>query len=327
MRKVWNSEIFQGERKHRKYFEGWYFKQVSTDGHHIYSIIPGIAFGNSKSNDSHAFIQLINGKTGDSDYFTFPVSDFNFLKNRFEIEIGDNKFSSSGISLKLENDSLKISGDMEFEGNKALPFNLFSPGAMGWYSFVPFMECYHGLVSMDHGVSGSLSINDEILNFTGGRGYIEKDWGSSFPRSWIWLQGNNFSQPGISIMLSIAKIPWIGNSFTGFLCFFLLDGKIYRFASYTGAILRQISLNDQNISVLIEDKNHLLQINVKREKGGMLIAPDSGTMGRRITESNNSTIEVIFSTRQNENIQYSGSSHSSGLEIMGNIQELGVEDS
>ena len=326
MRKVWNSEIFQGKRKRRKYFEGWYFKQVSTDGRHIYSIIPGIAFGNSKSDESHAFIQFINGRTGDSDYFTFPVSDFNFSKNRFEIEIGNNKFSNSGISLKLGKNSLDITGDLEFKGITTLPFNLFSPGAMGWYSFVPFMECYHGLVSLDHGMSGSLSINNKILNFTGGRGYIEKDWGSSFPSSWIWLQSNNFDKPGISVMLSIARIPWMGNSFTGFLCFFLLDGKIFQFASYTGAILKHIALSYQNISVLIEDKNHSLQIDVKRKKGGMLIAPVSGTMGRRITESINSNIEVIFSSRQSGNIQYSGKSHSSGLEIMGDIHELGAED-
>ena len=30
------------------------------------------------------------------------------------------------------------------------PVKVTSPGAMGPYAFVPFMECYHGVVSMDH---------------------------------------------------------------------------------------------------------------------------------------------------------------------------------
>ena len=55
------------------------------------------------------------------------------------------------------------------------------PGVMGPFSFVPFMECYHGVVNIDHKISGSLMINNEEIDFTDGYGYIEKDWGKSFP--------------------------------------------------------------------------------------------------------------------------------------------------
>jgi hypothetical protein len=51
---------------------------------------------------------------------------------------------------------------------------------MGPYAFVPFMECYHGILSMDHKINGQLIIHDEIIDFTGGKGYMEKDWGQSF---------------------------------------------------------------------------------------------------------------------------------------------------
>lgn len=56
-----------------------------------------------------------------------------------------------------------------------------SPGIMGWYAWVPTMECYHGVVSLDHAISGKLMIEDQAHDFNGGRGYIEKDWGKSFP--------------------------------------------------------------------------------------------------------------------------------------------------
>ena len=39
---------------------------------------------------------------------------------------------------------------------------------MGPFAFFPFMECYHGIVSMDHQVFGKLEINGEIVNFDGG---------------------------------------------------------------------------------------------------------------------------------------------------------------
>ena len=47
---------FQGKKKSKKYFEGWYFKQVSFDLKDIVSVIPGISINSA---DSHAFIQII----------------------------------------------------------------------------------------------------------------------------------------------------------------------------------------------------------------------------------------------------------------------------
>ena len=28
-------------------------------------------------------------------------------------------------------------------------------GIMGWYRFVPFMQCYHGVVSLNHKLNGT----------------------------------------------------------------------------------------------------------------------------------------------------------------------------
>ncbi len=52
----------------------------------------------------------------------------------------------------------------------------------------PAMECYHGVVSMYHLLSGHLEINGDKVDFSGGKGYIEKDWGRSMPSDWIWIQ-------------------------------------------------------------------------------------------------------------------------------------------
>ena len=54
---------------------------------------------------------------------------------------------------------------------------------MGWYAYLPIMECYHGILSMDHELSGELIYNGDFLAFNKGRGYIEKDWGKNFPTS------------------------------------------------------------------------------------------------------------------------------------------------
>ena len=88
---------------------------------------------------------------------------------------------------------------------------------MGWYAWMPFMECYHGSSRSGHGLSGSLELDGEELNFDGGRGYIEKDWGQAFPSGYVWMHSNHFADPSVSLMASVAIIPWLRGSFQGLL--------------------------------------------------------------------------------------------------------------
>ena len=41
---------------------------------------------------------------------------------------------------------------------------------------------------MNHTVNGVLMINNEEIDINNGKGYIEKDWGTSFPKKYIWIQ-------------------------------------------------------------------------------------------------------------------------------------------
>ena len=79
--------------------------------------------------------------------------------------------------------SLLITGSISYTSLDRYPYSWFNPGIMGWYSFVPFMECKHGVVSMFHSLKGGLQIGDRYVDFNDGTGYIEKDWGRSFPES------------------------------------------------------------------------------------------------------------------------------------------------
>ena len=82
------------------------------------------------------------------------------------------------------------------------------------------MECYHGILSMNHSINGTLILNGKTLSFDKGRGYMEKDWGHSFPEGYIWMQSNHFSKKETSIKISVAKIPWLRSSFIGFIAGF-----------------------------------------------------------------------------------------------------------
>lgn len=314
-------EIFQGNKKHQQYFEGWYFKMVDFNGQHIMSVIPGISLSKDGKTQT-AFIQIIDGKTAKTNYYTFPIGSFSYAPNDFAVKIGDNYFSKDKLILNINQDSSHVFGEVNMYNGVALKSDKrFNAGIMGWYRFVPYMQCYHGLVSMTHYLQGGILKDGESFDFNEGKGYIEKDWGSSMPSAWIWMQSNNFTQANNSFMLSIANVPWLGKSFTGFLGFFLQDGTVHRFATYTHAKLKIKKANSD--TVLIEIKNKKLQyvILALKSKAGLLKAPLNGSMDRRIAESVDAKLILTVYDKKN-NLIFKDSSNIAGLEMVGNLLQL-----
>ena len=314
---LYHPEIFQGNLQKTNYFEGWYFKQVAKDSSEVLSIIPGV----SLAKDPHAFIQVINGITGQTHYIDFPLADFKADEKKLILQIGDNKFSEYGIDLNINHPDLKLNGHMIFQNRVTWPGKPWAPGIMGWYSFVPKMECYHAVVSLDHTIQGELTYQDQKINFDDGRGYIEKDWGTSMPESWIWLHTNTFESPGTSVMLSIAKIPWMKSHFTGFIAFVLHEKKIYRFATYNGSSIASFFLQDQDFAVTLKHRKYQLTIKARQKIAGKLKAPVKGLMERYIKESIDSDIAIRLSDNR-DTVIFEGMAHRSGLELVGNPDTL-----
>jgi hypothetical protein len=195
---------------------------------------------------------------------------------------------------------------------------------MGWYSWVPFMECFHGVLSLDHSVKGIISINGREVSLDGGKGYIEKDWGTAFPEAWFWQQSNHFDEDEVSLTASIAIIPWIRKSFPGFIIGFLWDGILYKFATYTGAKTRKLEINEKDILWIVEDKKYILEMRSERGTTSPLRAPTKTGMNRQIDESINSWINVKLyqKIKTGKTIIYQGEGNNAGMEIEGNIPGL-----
>ncbi len=321
LKKTSNTSIFQGNNKKRKYFEGWYFKMVAEDGSSIFSVIPGISLS-SDGKEQHAFIQLINGVTAQTSYYTFPVTDFLFSTKDFAIRIGNNYFSREMIILDIQDSSSIVSGKIEmFNSIEYKSGKLFNPGIMGWYRFVPFMQCYHGVVSLTNELKGMLIVDNEIHDFNRGKGYIEKDWGSSMPSAWIWMQSNHFNNTNSSFMLSIADIPWLGKSFTGFLGFFYYNNQIHHFATYRNSKLK-LEVDDHNLlKISIENRDYTFFLHAMSNNSGLLKAPNKGSMNRRIPESIDARLKIKVVNKQGETVFFD-STNIAGLEMVGAYSKL-----
>jgi hypothetical protein len=183
------------------------------------------------------------------------------------------------------------------------------------------MECYHGVVSFDHLIEGQLEFNGSAIDFSGGRGYIEKDWGRSFPDYHIWIQTNHFDESGTSLMVSIASIPWLGRSFDGFLIGFFHNGRLIKFTTYTGAKISVFHYDKEKLTIHVLSKHYRLELETSYKKGAELRTPVVGEMEGRLSESLAAETKVkLFKLEKNtETLEFAGTGRHAGLEIEGKL--------
>lgn len=259
---------FHGEKKPGPYFEGWYFKCRTKAGKSM-ALIP--AFHIDSENRHSASLQVITA--GDSWWVAYPDQEFAAEEKQFCVQVGQNVFFETGLSVNTDRPGLSLSGRLDF--GRFLPLR---SDIMGPFRFLPNLECAHGVISMAHTLQGKLTLNGEIFDFDGGQGYIETDRGRAFPREYLWAQG--FFPEG-SFMLSVADIPLAGRYFTGCICALLHNGKEYRLATYRGARAERWSEG----GAVIRQGKIRLEIEVQRTAGQALRAPAEGEMTRRVQES------------------------------------------
>lgn len=317
--RIFNPEIFQGKYKRNNYFEGWYYKIIDKSSDNIIAIIPGVAV--SKHNE-HSFIQFIDAKTGLTRYLKYSRKAFSYSEKELRIGIGENHFNKTGMVLRLEDKDFAVLGEIEFTDIVSFPKTLLNPGIMGPYSFVPYMECHHGVINIHSKLKGGLCFNGRPIDFTGGYGYVEKDWGKSFPHSWIWLQSNNFkSGSNISLMFSIAAIPWFHHEFNGLISFLKIEDSFFRFATYTGARVEVLKINDGSVDISLSDSKHIMKLEVTYSKGGILKAPKKGLMEVAINESITSSVKVELAEKEGPVI-FRDIGENTGLELAGNYKKF-----
>ncbi|MBM3442260.1 MAG: hypothetical protein FJX89_06100 [Bacteroidetes bacterium] len=314
---LFHPERFQGWGERRRYFEGWYFKIVNREGTEAFAIIPGIAMDGEGR--QHSFVQVLDGKRKTAKYHRFEIEAFSPAKDRFSISIGPNAFSEQGLNLEVEG----LSGQLRFHGNIPWPKPFYSPGIMGPFTFVPFMECYHGIVSMDHTIDGSLTVEDgRVIDFNGGRGYLEKDWGRSFPSAYIWLQTNHFRRTGTSLKCSVANIPWLGSSFVGFIAGLYWQDRLTRFTTYNRSRLLSCQADLQEVRITLQNPHYQLEITVERDEPTALASPIGGLMDGRIEETMNAQTHVRLTDRKSDRVLFEDKGLHGGLEVAGDIQKI-----
>ena len=313
---------YHGTGRTTGFFEGWYVKLVSADRTQRWAVIPGIFRGLEQPGQpsrDEAFVQVLNGTTGESWYHVYAPSDFVASTETFDVTVGGNRFSGAGATLDVP----QLRGRVEFATPlDPWPVTWRSPGIMGWYGLVPFMECYHGVVSFGHELAGTVEVLGEPRSFDAGRGYLEKDWGKAFPAGYVWMHSNHVdADPTASLVASVAIIPWLRSSFRGFIVGLKHHGTLYRWATYNRSTEELLAIDDTHVRWTLAGPDGRLHLAAERVRGGLLHAPLRTAMHQRVEETMDGVISIRHEDPQGR-VLLDGEAGCAGMEIFSDIGRL-----
>lgn len=244
----------------RQRFKGYYLKHQK--GEHTLCIIIGHA-------NNERFIQVITEKAAWQLPWTSKCC-----------------WGPKGLKVNLAHEDFSLKGQLSYGSFTPLKYDI-----MGVFKYIP-TECRHGVVSMNHEINGQLVLNGQVLDFDGGRGYIEMDSGRSFPSDYMWIQANDFKEK-ISIMAAVADIPFAIGSFRGCICVISYKGREYRLATYCGVQI--VSCSKKRL--ILKQRRYRLEVYIHGSSGHRLRAPQNGIMCRIIEENAACKADFIFYDR------------------------------
>jgi len=314
LRGIRHPEAFHGRGVRRGFFEGWYIKLVSVDRTQRWAVIPGVFRGDDGATDE-AFVQVLDGLTGRSWYHRFAPDEFWASDRSFEVRVGRNIFDATGVTLELP----QLSGRVEYATELA-PYP--APGIMGWYGYVPAMECFHGIVSLGHALTGTLEVEGVPQSFDGGRGYIEKDWGQAFPAGYVWAASNHLdADPDASLVASVAIIPWMRRAFRGTIVAFRHGGELHTWATWNRSRERLLEIDDDAVRWVVTGPDGVLELAAQRTRGGLLHAPLRTAMHQRVEETLDARIRIRHLDHEGR-VLIEGTAECAGLEVFGDTERL-----
>jgi tocopherol cyclase len=334
---------FHGDGIAKKYFEGWYLKVTLPEIEQTFAFMYSIENPFDKESYSGGAVQILGI---DEQYLcrTFPdVKQFWASKNIFSfghwgkhnLAIQPQLLSSQEFTNNIQ-EGYQVTATLnqgciynpknqnycrwQYQIKPVFGWgnsNFLQQATAGWLSYLPIYDP-GWQVTMAHGLAtGWLEWENQIYQFTNAPAYSEKNWGTSFPKKWFWLNCNSFqNQTDLAITAGggIRDILWWQE--TVGLIGIHYRGKFYEFVPWNARISWKIkpwgkwqmqAVNHQNYSITLTGKTDLLGAYVRTPTAKGLI------LNCRDTTQGNLVLELKFKA----NVIVKANSNLAGLEIGG----------
>ncbi|MEM8677634.1 MAG: tocopherol cyclase family protein [Cyanobacteria bacterium P01_G01_bin.67] len=325
------------------YFEGWYYRltlpEIKQNFAFMYSIEDPI--GNQAN--SGGAVQILGI---DETYLcrTFPDVD-KFFANQHNLTLGH--WGKSKIATKARLLPSADFSDYIIEGYQATATinqgSIYDPSrneycrwkyqikpiygwgnvhqpqqsSAGFLSALPIFEP-GWQITMAHGLaSGWVEWQGQLYQFTNAPAYSEKNWGSSFPQKWFWLNCNSFhSTTDLALTAGggIRQVLWWEEEVA--LIGIHFQGKFYEFAPWNSQVSWQI---EPWGSWQLQGKSAEYQVILKGETdlpGTYVRTPTAQGLVFNCRDTTQGSLSLILSDAQGNTI-VEANSHLAGLEIGG----------
>ncbi len=263
-------------KKNSDYFEGWYFRFTDESGVN-YAVIFAIT---KCTEDPHCFVQIFNQYDESCKYVRYPVSKFNYDSLTDTVHINNNMLSDNILVIDEEiKINLSISNQLYLNANK-------NESAMSYLKNFP-LECFQEVIFLDSTFTGS--IDSGSRKEISGKAYMEKTYGYSFPKKWIWIQSSYGSKS--TFTFSTGAVPFKFLTITGFFLILKTASMSYRFSTTNNSKIK--IYNGNPFMVMITKGKFKVLIETKVNNTTKLVGPTSnGLMTMTVMESLDSECSI-----------------------------------
>ena len=315
-----NPDLYHGHDQYTNFFEGWYFKIVDATGRYSLDFIPGI----SRTEDAkkhHSFIQVIDLVNHSYHYCKYSVDDFYSNNRHLKVNIGLNEFSFHKIYVDFE----KFHGLLYLGPPKKWPHTKRSPNMMRLLNYIPFLESHSHVCAIDGNIEeGHLKIGNQIIDFSNGKYYIEKNWRKSHPTPRIGIQSNYFEDGRATLTCSLEIIPLpIIKEFLGFEIGVTVDQKFYSFTTANHSKLN-ISFFDRDILLCVTKDNVQLILKTKSKSEDFIDCQELNHQNTSFLYEAilNAEVELTLLNKKNNTLIYHGIGKACGIKYRGDLSRF-----
>jgi tocopherol cyclase len=293
----------RGTFERNKFFEGWFQKVYSKAHKASFILIYGYATHNS--DDAFGFLQiLIPNQTPEIVYF--PKNEVSCDIEQHIFRMGKNLLTTELI--RIETNGLSIKLNLK----NTDPFRTFK-NSMGYTYFIPNLPCYHSVLNSAQSVSGEIKHQGKCYTLDHEMGYLEKNWGTTFPESYFWVHAIDPNNPAISLLFSRAKIVWLGKTYIKHVGYLRFDGQQIELRALKNVTVSNSNMSPENRIVQIRSASAQLDLALEFGREVLFKGPKDGALSRMIAHQTDARIKVSL-TYENRSQQF---------QLVGNFEDIG----
>ncbi len=277
------------------FYEGWYYKvSLPADDESYFFIYTVVNPAPQTTYPPEAFLYCGRASTLETVFHSYPVDAFSAARRHRDARVGDiARATALRFAGEVDDDLHRCAWDIDLTGGVAWP------ETMGWLTGSAGLETYWTVGSITASASGWVEFDGKRVRFEDQKGYCDHNWGIAFPRSWIWMQANSFSDPGVALAAAGGTVDMGGSEIEAFMIGLLIDSNIVTFRSQD---LDSVTSEAEKGSwhLVGERETERITITAHCDPAGMfhLLAPTREGTQARAWESLFGTVDVLLDRRE-----------------------------